>query len=531
MNVRLPCRLIFLFGLSLTALPAGTGFAAVEAAEIERLQQELVRSPENEEKAVLHKRLGDLFAAQGEYRQAAEEFLKALDLHAAGFSDAEKVQMAVYLSWAARYPESLTVLREVLARDPANREARVHLAKVLSWSGSLNEAGAEAAAVLAERPDDREALLVKANVLRWKGDARASIPYYQKALLQGEDFDARLGLAHAYLETGDKKAARESRQMLQPQYPYQEKGLRELASAFCTVRAAHADPGYSHYRDSEKNRVNRSALGYGFWAGQWNLLVRYRFTDAGDPGRSESAQEIAMGGSSRLGRFGAGAGLGLARFEAGTSLVTGYVRADAETALGSLGVSISREALTDTAQLIENTIMRTVAALGLTQKATARLTLSESYAHAGFSDQEKDAPGQTVPGNDSEDVRFAANYLLVAPYPRISAGYRFRYWDFRLRSGGGYFDPANFRSHQAYVSLYAEQRGWFASLEPSAGTQTFTRGERHRDDPFFGVTASAGWTNKRCTSFEINAEGGNYAGGTVAGFRYYLAGFTLKVFF
>jgi len=36
---------------------------------------------------------------------------------------------------------------------------------------------------------------------------------------------------------------------------------------------------------------------------------------------------------------------------------------------------------------------------------------------------------------------------------------------------------------------------------------------------------------KKCTALEISVDGGNYAGGTVAGYNYYQVGFRLIAYF
>jgi len=114
--------------------------------------------------------------------------------------------------------------------------------------------------------------------------------------------------------------------------------------------------------------------------------------------------------------------------------------------------------------------------------------------------------------------------------PKIDAGYRFRYWDFRRQTGSGYFDPENFISNQVFVSLYTEQNGYFAHLEPYGGYQSYTRYGSKTASTFFGFNASAGWTMKKCTAFEVYADGSNYAG-TVAGFNYFQVGFRLTAYF
>ena len=171
------------------------------------------------------KNRGDGYASQEDNKRAADEYAKALSLDAAAFTIEERLHMAEVISWADRLEEASHILREILTEDPLNNKARVQLAKVLSWSDKLSEAQTEVDIVLDKNPDDREALLVKANVLRWRGNDDASIPLYERILAGGESFDARIGLAYAYLDTGKKDKAQEIGKTLAPSSTAQQKEL------------------------------------------------------------------------------------------------------------------------------------------------------------------------------------------------------------------------------------------------------------------------------------------------------------------
>ena len=508
-----------LLGICCALPPAARAEGSGGDGTIESYQKSITGATDKKEEAVLRKELGELYAAQEDYPRAAAEYLQALALAPSAFTRRERLQMAIAISWADRFDDAATVLRSILAEDPNDRDARIHLAKVLSWSDKLQESEAEADRVLSRYPENQDALLVKANAMRWRGDARASIPVYEKALAQGESFDARIGLAYAYLGVGEKGAAKEISAPLKPAYPYQEKELARFSDALCGVQTWHLGVPYSYYYDSDKNAVNRAALVYGFRAGRWDTELAYRLTDAKDPVRHENAEDIGITAHGKVGRFDTGAGMGI-NHAGGGNLVTGMARAGSDTAWGSIGASASREMLTDTAQLIENRITRTSGTLSLSETASPRLSFTERFTYSGYSD-----------GNNSEDLWLGAKYAVTLVPPKIAAGYRFRYLDFRRQSGSGYFDPEDFTSHQVYASLYAEKNGYYAFLEPSVGYQSYTRYEGRISDTFYSLFASAGWTMKKCTAFEIYVEGGNYAAGAVAGFNYYQVGFRLTAYF
>lgn len=45
------------------------------------------------------------------------------------------------------------------------------------------------------------------------------------------------------------------------------------------------------------------------------------------------------------------------------------------------------------------------------------------------------------------------------------------------------------------------------------------------------LSGLVGWAVNKYTSFDATWEGGDYAGGTPAGFSYYLIGFSLEAYF
>ena len=473
------------------------------------------------EEALLRKKLGDAFVLKEDYKKAAGEFIRALSLKPSAFSAQDRVQMAVYLSWADRLDESVKVLQELLVEDPDNHKARTELSKVLSWSDKLKEAGAEADRVLNDEPNNQEVLIVKANVLRWQGDPAAAIPVYEKALAQGESFDAGIGLAYAHLDVGEKKTAKEISARQKPRYPYQEKELAKFADYLCGVRASRISFPYSYYKDSDDNKAHRSGLSYGFWFGRWDTELSYRLTDAIDPVRRQKEEYLRIMTRARMGRIGTGAGVGISwTDDRSGNILTGHLRTDASMGWGAIDMGVSREAFADTAQLIENRIIQTSGTIGLSEVVSPRLTFTESYIRSDYSDS-----------NSADDLRFGTTYLLTRAASKIATGYRFRYWNFRRQSGGGYFDPEDLTSHQVFVSLYTEKNGFYVSFEPYTGLQSFTRNGEYTSKNLYGATAAAGWNMRKCTSFEINGEGGNFPQAVADAFNYYLVGFRLSIYF
>ncbi len=214
----------------LIGLLAGLPIAA-SAQSVDELQKAIQSASDRAAQAKLYKRLGDVLVEQDKLDQAADAFLKALAAGRENFSTNERVQMAVYLSWADRLRESEDELNQLLAQDPKNIAARTHLARVLSWSGELSDAIRQADLVLLYAPDHKEALLVKADALQWQGRYSEAIPIYEKIIARDGDFDARVGARRSKLAVGDRTAAVENLEALKPANARQKRELAKLSDA------------------------------------------------------------------------------------------------------------------------------------------------------------------------------------------------------------------------------------------------------------------------------------------------------------
>ena len=519
MTVRGVLLFLILTGLCVSSGWAGPATEGVNPESVAAYETEISAAKDKNEEALLRKKLGDYYASREDYENGAREFLKALSLSPSRFTPQERIQMAVAISWADRPNDAIPILRSILVENGENRQARIELARALLLADRLDEAEKEADAILKEEPDTQEALLVKANALLWRGEAASSIPVYEKALAVEENFDARIGLASACLAIGEKDKAREIAKTLKPVQPYQRQELVKFSDSLCGVRAPSVGVAYSYYWDKDRNIVNRYTLFGGTWFGSKEVTLSYRLTEARGSAMRGNAEDLWIAMRAPLGKDTITAGVGLDRVGDSNSL---YGKAGIEGTRDwwSYTVAASRETLNDTAEIIENRIARTSGAVSLSEKATNRLSFSESYARSSFSD-----------GNDSDDLQLMARYILLHAPVGTTAGYRFRYWDFRRQSHGGYFDPSHFNSHQVFLSFSAEYEGWYLVLEPYAGYQTFLRNGTETRGDFAGYYGAAGWRMKKCTAFELAAEGGNYAAGAAAGFNYYQVGFKFIQYF
>ncbi|MGH7852897.1 MAG: tetratricopeptide repeat protein [Candidatus Binatia bacterium] len=485
------------------------------AQSVEELQKTLATTPDRPTQGRLYKQLGDLLVAQDNLEQAADAYAKALAASAGSFSTTDRVRMAIYLSWADRLAESEAELRRVLNQDPKNIAARTHLARVLSWSGELNEAIAQADIVLRDSPDHKEALLVRADALQWQGRYLEAIPIYRNVLARDNDFDARVGLSRSLLAVGDRTGAVENLRSLKPANARQKREVTRLTDAIERETRPALDARYNYYTDSDRNRLHRYSLAGSFWAGNQRYGLDYRHTDAKDRTRDNRGDDFVVSVYSRLtDRFSAGAGLGFTHLANGhtSHFPTGHFRVDAKLFGGSAGANVTREVLTDTAELIENRIRMTNVGLYITQPLTERLSTHAGYRYRSFSD-----------GNHANELQLVTQYAVLLA-PRITLGHRFRLLDFHKQTGSGYFDPNNYIANRAFSSLYYENRFFYTYLEGYFGYQTFRRDGVAGDEIIHGGSGSIGIKPVSGLAIELNAEGGNFAAGATSGFNYFIIG-------
>ena len=499
------CQLTLVFSYSAMA-------SAQDEAELRRTVQSTL---DPRAQATLYKQLGDQLVRQDKLDDAAEPYGKALALDAKGFSTMERVQMAIYLSWANRLAEARAELANVVALEPQNIAAGTHLARVLAWSGALSAAITEADRVVNIAPQHKDALLVKADALQWQGRYAEAIPIYQQVVARDGDFDARAGLARAQLAVGNSVAAADNRDNLKPQNAKQQRELAKVKDAIAEETRPALDSRYNYYYDSDKNRLDRYNLAATYWAGNQKLGLDYRHTDATDPTRHNRAEDLSAKLYSRVtDSIGAGAAIGFSQLadRHTSTFPTGQLRVDAKVFDGSIGAGMTREVLSDTAELVENRIRMTSAGLNLQQNLTERLSVQGRYNYKSFSD-----------GNHANELQWSTQYALYLT-PRIVIGHRFRLLDFQKQSGSGYFDPNNYIANRGFASLYFENRIYYTYVEAYLGYENYRRYGVVSDNFIHGGAGSIGIKPLQNLSLEINIEGGNFAAGSTSGFNYFNVG-------
>ena len=484
------------------------------AESVDALQSRIKATSDRSTLAGLYKQLGDQYIAQDRIAEAAEAYGAALDTDPDQFSSAERVQMAVYLSWADNLKGSERELRAVLTREPKHREARIHLARVLSWQNELSEAIEEANKVLKEHPNDREALLVKADALQWRGNYSDAIPLYRQ-LAADDNFDARVGLARSLLATGNRTASVEIMNSLKPGNSRQNRELARLREDVDQETRPSLDARYNYHSDSDDNRLNRYSLSSNFPVGNQKLGMTFRHTDAEDNTRDNRAEDLSFRVYSNPNEFlivGAGLGFTQLRDRHTSTFPTGHLRVDTKLLRGTAGANVHREVLSETAELIENRIRMTNVGLYISQPLTDRLSAYVGYNYKDFSDD-----------NHANDIQLASQYAIYLN-PRINIGYRFRFLDFHEQSRSGFFDPSNYIANRVFTSYWLERDKYYTYLEGYFGYETFRRNRVASDNFIYGGSGSIGYKPISALAIEFNAEGGTFAAGSASGFNYFVIG-------
>jgi len=174
-------------------------------------------------------------------------------------SDPRLIEAAALMSDREGYERAIALYRDVLAEDPAEREARRWLARVLSWQGDHDASLAEYALLLEDEGASVPLRTERAEVLSWAGrydEAEAAF----RALLAERPEDPRLvrGLGHVYQWSGRRGEAVEWLERSQELSPDPE-----VAQALAELRrrwSGSGDNRTTHFRDANGAAVTTSRV-------------------------------------------------------------------------------------------------------------------------------------------------------------------------------------------------------------------------------------------------------------------------------
>ncbi len=471
-------------------------------------------SQSEKDTALTLKKTGDQYVEEGDYKKAAEQYLRALRLAREEFSKKERLSMARYMAWGEKHEEAAAELKLILDKDPEDLEARVTYARVLSWAGKYDLALKEAYTVLDINPTHKEALLIVADVLNWSSKRDKAIPIYLMLLEKEENFEARLGLIYCLLATGEKRGAKANREILKPSYPYQEMELEKLDVILNKQDRPQLEAKYSYYDDSVENIVHTYSSKFSFWAGNWEMDLSFKHIDANGNLYDNEAEDLSFSIYSRIkNAFGFGMGIGGTQLGENRSanFLTGHAKMDFNFLAGQIGALASHEVYAYTSLLIENQIRVSTAGIYLTQSLSKRLILQGNYYFRYYSDN-----------NNSNDLTLSGSLVFRVSGPRALFGYSYRMLDFRRQTESGYFDPDDFHAHMIFLTFVQESEKFFLYVYPYFGHQSFhTYGEKV-EDYFAGASGTIRFALSRRWWLEFHGEGGNYAAAMAPGWKYFL---------
>lgn len=476
----------------------------------------------SKEKALEYKNKAEYFIQAQNYKEAAEYFIKTLSIYR-DFSEQEKIQMANYIAWGGRLKEAIQIVLDIIEKNPNNLQARVNLAKFLSWAGRLDESMKEVEIVLSNDSNNTEARFVKANVLRWKGKPEEAIPIYESLLKEKEDFDVRLSYNYALLSIKEFKKIKETLSLLKPSYLYQEKDLKEFKRELNSAVRPKLEFGISYYHDEDYNDVNKYYSNLSFLIDNINFRVGYTELIAKNSSQKNKAHIISGGISTKITeKLNVSAAMTYYDLANSTvsSIVGGYIDSNFKIGHGHIGVLLSKEALTDTTELISNGIWYKNVSFYIFQKLTDKWAIYGRYSYRDYSDN-----------NFCNDIIINPRYIPISGNFSFTIGYAFRYLDFARQSRGGYFDPKDFISNQLIFSFSYTKESFYAYLEPYFGYQSYKRYAKSKNEFFVGGSGVLRYRVSDILSVELNAEGGNYGTGSTGGWMYYLIGGKLRIIF
>ncbi len=477
------------------------------------------------DEALRLKSAGDEFVKTDNVKEAARNYLNALSLYD-GFTNVEKVEMAIIISWADKLDDALKILDAVIADDPLYVKARIERARVLSWQDRLYEAQEESEKALELDPEESDARLIKANSLNWRGKSKESIPIYEDLLDEGENFEARLNLSYAYLSAGEREKASESAKELKPGFSYQEEQAAKAVRLIKRGTRPNMNIGYNYYSDTDSTFYNKYYVNATFYRNDLTIVPSYFriYPRANDEVTKASIRGDAYNVSLNVFKknsevLGTRAGVGYTHLKNGgdSGYFVGNIGADYITRRGwLLDASVKHDVYVVTPVLIKNRIRYTDVALNASKDLTHRVSLSTSVSFKDISD-----------GNSMVAMHIAPSYHLLKANPKLSVGYMFRAMNYRTQKGNAYFDPSDFISNHVFGSLFYEKERFYTNLHLYTGYQSFTRNGFDSSDWYSGWVALLGYNITDRTSVELNSEGGDFSVSSAAGFRYYIVGVNL----
>lgn len=482
--------------------------------------EDIVLEKETRQSSLKFKISGDEWFRKGDKKKAAEDYAESIKL-SKEYSQEELITMAIRMAWGGRLREAEELLHYVLEKSPENRKVNLQLARIISWQGRQIEAIRIVEKFIKIDTYDEEAILIKANALRFLGRADEALDLYDSLLSRKEEFDTRLGKAYAFANLSIPSKVKENTNLLKPLYPYQEDDLKELEKYKKSLFNPAIVTGFSYFNDSDDNEIHTYHIGFENYIKDLKVTLNYYYKIGSDRIRTSHTNDINIKLGKRLqnslwGFF----NLGVTQGEKSGTFLVGGGGLNKLIWRGQAGLSLNKQVLKDTRELMENKIRVYTLNLFLQQVLNDRLSLYTNYNHRWYSDN-----------NSADFFQTSLQYKINFIKPILSIGYRVVYLNFKKQTRNGYFDPNDFLSNQIFLSIYHEIPKFYIFLEPFIGHQTFKRYGDRSSDKVYGGTGTVGIKLYDSLTLEGNLEGGNYAVGSATGWKYYQTSLFFKYSF
>jgi tetratricopeptide (TPR) repeat protein len=493
---------------------------------------------------------GDLEESLRNYRRAQELAPGDLDI---------ALEIGKVLSWSNDLKEAVQCYEDLRSKYPDDPRVLLGLAQALGWKERYADADAIYRGMEERRIEPIQAHVGRARLLAWQGDLHHAADFYRDVLRADPgNLDARLGMAQVHHWDGLDRSARSQADNLVLDHPESREARQLQQEIRQSLRPSGDLDGY-RLSDNDSNRVDSGTAAYVLLAEpQTSVRIAYSTYDAefrchalgqckGDDAAQaqvaggmpvdtvadDSAQVLMTGLTSRLlGPLLFHARVGVAREESfdGSSRALaiggGFIRWQVGPRYAVIG-SGGREALMDTAPLIDRGLHVDTAELRMEYRFRPSWTLSGSGGYGSYSD-----------GNARKSAGTAIEWRLPVAHPRVVGTFDARYRTFNDDTNSGYFDPLRYDSELLTVAVSDDYRHGRISwrIEGTYGRQAFSTGAGSAagagdDDRVSAGYASFGVGLGSRARLEAFYSRSDYALQVVSGFTSSRAGFTFHMRF
>ncbi|MBI5236934.1 MAG: tetratricopeptide repeat protein [Deltaproteobacteria bacterium] len=449
--------------------------------------------------------------AKGRLRQAIPVYSSAIDSLDGPEKDSAAIELAAILGMKKRYKEAISLLLDVLERNPSDIEARKTLARTFGWAGEYNESIKEYEKALALNHEDAEAQTGLGRVLSWKGDLDGAESRLRKTLEgRPDNNDARLALANTLWWKGEPQASLHEVNAALSKNPADIEALR-LKRRLMQELGPVLGLSFSSASDSDENKLSvYRAGGYVNEDRMLRLSLDYQRVEASRADESGEADILTIKDSIDISKgVSINPMVSFAKLKSSlgsTGLVAGGVSINWEIQKGLRAIgSVHRYALADTALLIKNDIRVNEYAVAMILDYNIVTTAFEA--------------GSSRYSDDNSRKDLSVNIALkLMERPGIVGGAIALYRDFTEKTFSGYFNPQGFHSYSAYLTIsddiYMDRL--FYSITGTAGMQAF----ESKNEDTTSLKASIGWRAGENAAFDAGYKWSKSALESPAGFEF-----------